>query len=129
MAQIKPTVQLRIYKGSEKTFKVKNGENVCINENQKVTLTYDTLEWKNYFKYIGASGFGIIEVEKCFDNEGNEVDIPKEVADFVANVFVTPEAELTPDQKRIADLEAKIEALTKASKPAKEEKQAKEPTK
>lgn len=107
--KIKPTFQLRIYKGSEKMF---NGSGKCLNENQKVTLVYDTLEWKNYFKYIGASGFGIIEVEKCFNGE-NEIETPKEIAEFISKVFLTPEKELTTDQKRIADLEAKLESLTK----------------
>lgn len=119
----KPVVQLRIYKGSEKAF---NGKGEVLNENQKVTLTYNTLEWNNYFKYIAASGFGIIEVEACYVNE-KEVEVSDEIQSFIDNVFKTPEKELTADQKRIADLEAKIDALSK--KEAKEPKAPKAETK
>lgn len=101
MAQIKPTVQLRVYKGVEKAF---NAKGECLNENQKVTLTYNTLEWKNFFTYVGASGFGIIEVEACYEGE-NKIDTPQEIADFVANVFKAPEKELTDEQKQIAELQ------------------------
>ena len=44
-------------------------------------------------------------------------DITKEILEEVKNIFKKKETELTPDQKRIADLEAKIEALTKKEKP------------
>lgn len=117
----KPFVKLRIYKGKEK---LTNSKQVVVNENQLVTLQWNTLEWANYFKFISSAGFGMIEVEKCFDEKGeSEIDTPEEITNFVANVFKTPEKELTPDQKRIADLEAKIDALTSDKKPkAKEEK-------
>lgn len=119
---IKPIVQLRIYKGAEKVF---NGAGKCLNENQKVTLLYNSLEWNNYFKYVQASGFGIIELEACYIDE-KQIETPKEIADFVANVFKTPEKELTADQKRIADLEAKIGVLTKKEPKEKAPKEAKE---
>ena len=106
---IKPIVQLRIYKGAEKAF---NGAGKCLNENQKVTLLYNSLEWNNYFRYVQASGFGIIELEACYIDE-KQIETPKEISDFVANVFKTPEKELTAGQKQIIEMQKQIDALTK----------------
>lgn len=126
----KPYVKLRIYKGSEK---LTNSKGVVVNENQLVSLQWNTLEWSNYFKYISGAGFGIIEVEKCYDEAGDkEIETPEEITNFVANVFKTTEKELTPEQKQILDLQKqneemskKMDAILKANKAPKAPKETK----
>lgn len=111
----KPIVHLRVYKGLQ-LFYDANGK--VMNPNQLVKLTHDTIEWKNFLKNVQSLGFNSIKVEKMLNGTTlEEIEIPKEIEVEVADVFKKKEVELTADQKRIADLEAKIEALTKKEKP------------
>ncbi len=107
----KPIVHLRVYKGLQ-LFYDANGK--VMNPNQIVKLTHDTIEWKNFIKNLTSLGFNSIKVEKLLSGDTlEEIKISKEISEEVENIFKKKETELTPDQKRIADLEAKIEALTK----------------
>ncbi|HQZ51028.1 MAG TPA: hypothetical protein PLF17_10915 [Chitinophagaceae bacterium] len=107
----KPIVHLRVYKGLQ-LFYDANGK--VMNPNQIVKLTHDTIEWKNFMKNVQSLGFSSIKVEKMLEGTTlEEIEISKQVEEEVANVFKKKEVELTADQKRIADLEAKLEALTK----------------
>lgn len=111
----KPIVHLRVYKGLQ-LFYDANGK--VMNPNQVVKLTHDTIEWKNFIKNLPGLGFNSIKVEKMLSGDDfKEIEISKEIVEEVENIFKKKETELTPDQKRIADLEAKIEALTKKEKP------------
>lgn len=115
----KPIVHLRIFKGQELLY---DGVGNLKTPSQIVKITHDTVEWKNFLKNLTASGYGMAKVEKVLqeaDGKFDEVLIPSEIVKEVENVFKAPEKELTPDQKRIADLEAKLETMTKGNKPQK----------
>lgn len=115
----KPIVHLRIYKGHEMLY---DGAGNVKNPNQIVKLTHDTVEWKNFLRNLPASGYSMAKVERILqevDGEYKDVPTSTEILKEVENIFKAPEKELTPEQKRIADLEAKIDALTKGSKPTK----------
>lgn len=108
----KKVVHLRVYKGNGKDLSLSYDENQNVkNENILVKLTHNTLEWNNYLKHIRVNGFVKAKVEKVLQ-DGKEVstkDIAKEVENAINPV---EKKELTYDQKRIADLEAKIDALS-----------------
>lgn len=118
----KPVVKLRIFRGSQMSYD-KNGN--VQNENQLVTLIHDTVEWANYLKRLTSNQFLEVMVEKVFycDKEKNkdgffedkisEVDQETidEIKQEVKDALKAPEKELTPQERRIAELEAKLEAF------------------
>jgi len=115
-------IHLRIFKGPKMAYDEKGNS---INENHLVHLAYDTAEYKKYLSLLPANGIIKAEVEKVLDlnkvNEGKEksdADYYKSVDDFEdiqaeIDAIMNPEGvvELTPDQKRIQELEAKVNAL------------------
>lgn len=129
----KPTVRLRVYSGTKMSYDV-NGK--VQNENQKVTFTHDTVQWKNYLNNLKANGFCKVDVEAAFYNEltkdegGYFVDNPtpceSEVVEAikkeVERAFEDKAVELTPEQKKIAELEMAIKALQNGSAKMKETK-------
>jgi len=113
-----PTIHLYIYKGKKGIKGVAKGEDgKIINDNHPL----DTMEWNNWLKQVIPSGIikidvlGIAKIKK--DSNGNyeshsyedvSEEIKKKVADsLIAKVNIN----LTPEQKKIAELEAKIDAL------------------
>ena len=111
----KPVVHLRVYKGLQ-LFYDANGK--VMNPNQLVKLTHDTIEWKNFIKNLSGLGFNSVKVEKMLSGDTfEEIEISNEIVDEVANIFKPKEVEMSADQKRIADLEAMVKALTKKEKP------------
>ena len=111
---MKKVIWLRIYRGTE-ILKKENGE--VKNENSKVALTHNTLEWSLFLKSLPANPFCKVDVEKAFElKEGKYVEcdiddsIKKEV-EFAHKGDQT--VKLNADQQRIADLEAKLEAFMK----------------
>lgn len=106
---------------------------VLYDENQKlisdsapVQLIYGTSEWSRFFENRVLNGVSKAVVDKAFDLEKFNKDIPVEdlgryeeldeedKAELQAEVdayFKAPEVELTPDQKKIKELEEKIEKL------------------
>lgn len=110
MSETKPTVQLRAYKTLGLGNKVVKDEDGKIqNENQEIALIYGNLEWNNYLKYLGVHGFIRVDVEKVTPEDDKlKEKISKEVSEALNPKEVV---ELTPEQKKIAELEAKIEAL------------------
>jgi len=111
----KPIVHLRVYKGLQ-LFYDANGK--VMNPNQIVKITHDTIEWKNFIKNLPSLGFNSIKVEKLLSGDTlQEIEISKEISEEVENIFKKKEVEMTDDQKKIAALEAKIDALTKKEEP------------
>lgn len=112
------SVHLRVYRGKAMTY---NATGESTNENHIVKLEYNTAEYKRFLSMLRANGFIKADVEKVLDlttkDQNGNYD---EVSDFEAiqkevDSALNPdgiEKELTADQKRIAALEAKIEALT-----------------
>jgi len=102
------TVHLRVFKGTE-ILKRANGE--VSNENQGVKLPYETFEWRNFMDNLINLGFCKVEVERILV-DGKEDNSEKHKIQAQVDAKMKPAAvELTPDQKRIAELEAKIEKL------------------
>lgn len=118
----KPTVRLRVYKGQKMSYDEKG---VAQNENQKVTLKHDTIEWKNYLVNLKANGFIKVDVEDVVyvDSKKNDAGFFEDVETLceeslvnsikkeVKQAFEEKKVELTDEQRRIAELEAKLEAL------------------
>ncbi len=135
----KPVVKLRVYRGREVNY---DANRKIKNENQLVSLEYNTKQWSLFMKNLPLNGYCKVEVEKVFktiqteskDKEGKKViaksyepieDIAiydKEVQEAFNPVV---EVAKTPEQKQIAELSAKVEAMTngkKETKPKKEKK-------
>ena len=124
---MKKVVHLRVFKGT-KILKDENGK--VENENQKVSLTYGSLEWKNYLKHLIANGFCKVEVEKLFelkDSEYVKCEIPEYIKEEVLLAHKGDQkVKLTPEQQKIADLEAKLEAFMNKGNEVDEEKELKD---
>ncbi|WP_299116921.1 hypothetical protein [uncultured Winogradskyella sp.] len=124
----KPIVHLRVYKSNGMGNKVSYDENRKVqNENTLVKLQHNSLEWTNYLKNIRFLGYIKVDVEGAYlideanleDPKTTEVkgDVLKSITVEVEQAFSgNKEVELTPEQKKIAELEAKIEALSKPKK-------------
>jgi len=114
---MKKVVHLRVFKG-KKILKDENGK--VENENNKVSLTYETLEWRNYLKRLIANGFCKVEVEKLFELKGEkyvECEVPKKIKDEVLLAHKGDQTvKLTPEQKEIAELKAQMAELLAISK-------------
>ena len=115
---MKKVVHLRIYLGRE-ILKRENGQ--VSNQNQIVSLIYETLEWKNYLKNIKGIGICRIEVEKVLEHDGENFvvleEIPQSIKDEVkAAHSLVEKPDLTPEQKEIAELKAQMAELLKANK-------------
>lgn len=127
MSNQKLCVHLRVYRGKELTY---NKDGQSTNENHLVKLEYQTSEYKRFLSHLRPNGFIKAEVEAVLDlsktNEGkkkDEIGYYQKVDDvsvFQKEVELalnhTGETKLTPDQERIAALEAKLDALTGGKK-------------
>lgn len=108
-------IKLQAYKG-KKTYD-ENG-NVA-STNQKLTLIYGSKESESFLRHCKLIGFTDLEVKGIFvDGEQDDTHLDEVKAEFSA-VFQDKPVALTPDQKRIAELEAKLEALIAGGKPPK----------
>lgn len=129
----KPQVRLRVYKGQKMSYD-ENGRPQ--NENQKVTLVHDTAQWKNYLKTLRANRFIKVDVEEVFyaesvKNEDGffkdniteaEKDLIETIEQEVKDAFELKTDTRTPEQIKIAELEAKINALSNGSAKVKDTK-------
>lgn len=110
-SQTKPIIHLRITVG--KPLFDESGK--ITNENHVVKIPHDTERWSNYLSQLPNMGLGKVEVEKVTQFNGQSYEDKPDLIESVSKELIksmTPKsAELTPDQKRIAELEAKLEAL------------------
>lgn len=117
MAQ-KRIVHLRVYRGERLSYDAKGNVQ---NETQLIKGWEDSVEYKNTLRFLRTNGFCHVEVEAVFQPEGGDykkVEAPEIVAEVKAAFNDKPQQELSPSEKRIADLEAKLEKLTaQQSKP------------
>ncbi len=112
MSKEKPIVHLRVYLASGNGNTVSYDANKkVLNENILVKLVHDTLEWYNYLKHLKVNGFVKCTVENVLQNK-KKIDSAKFQKE-VDKAFEPIKHELTPEQKKIAELEAKIEELAK----------------
>lgn len=115
----KPVVHLRVYRSKNGSREISyNADGSIQNENSLVKEIYNTLEWKNYLRHIGVHGFIKVVVEKVMLNGESQPTeaIQKEVDEAMNPTANVP---LTPEQKRIAELEAKLDALVNGNQPKK----------
>ncbi|MDV4026230.1 hypothetical protein CMT52_18010 [Elizabethkingia anophelis] len=97
-----------------------------ISKSAPVQLIYGSNEWDRFFDNRVLNGISKATVEKAFDLEKPNKDIPVEsleryeelnekeivlLQDEVDSYFKALEAELTPDQKKIKELEEKLEQI------------------
>lgn len=119
--QIK-TVALEVYRGERKFDE--NGK--YIGEKQEVTFTYGDTEWAKHIGRLKNLGINSVEVVKAYGKgewkgEGldkkmvfPEIEVSDELKKEVQSLFnPQPKTELTPEQKEIAELKARLDALTK----------------
>ena len=112
MAVKKPTVSLRVYKGSEVYY---DKEGNVVNENQIITLEHNTLSWRLFLQHITRHGYVLVEVERAYFSELKdgeekieEVKELKSSQNEVEKAFnPADDVVLTPEQLRIQELEAK----------------------
>lgn len=99
----------------------RDSEGKSIDEVINVKIEHNTLEWSNYLKNIRHLGFvkpsGKVEVIGATilndkkERVSAEDDVVSAIKAEVLKATQDPDKELTPEQKRIAELEAKIELL------------------
>lgn len=120
MNRTKLAVHLLVFYG-----KVLYDENKkLISKNSPVQLIYGSNEWDRFFENRVLNGISKATVEKAFDLDKPNKDVPVEsldryeelnekeitlLQDEVDNYFKAPEAELTPEQIKIKELEEKLE--------------------
>lgn len=120
MTKKRTIVHLMTVKGEP----LKNESGQYVNEVVTVKTEYQSLDWVNFMKTLQLMGYGKVEVSKVvylrdkFDGQDTPVEsdvfdaIAKEVKSYFKPEAVKP---LTDDQKRIAELEAKLELLLKVA--------------
>jgi hypothetical protein len=108
---------LKIFRGNEILYKA---DGTPSNENQIVKLLHGTLECSNYLKYLRGSGLCKVEVVRLQEQVGNEfrdIEIPDELREEVRLAHEgSDEVVLTDEQKRIKELEEKLNSLTEMMK-------------
>lgn len=132
-------VELRVYKGKVLTYDI--NQNIT-NENQKLTFDYGTIQFPKNIANLRSMGFCVVELKALYlnGNSVEEFEINKQKVSFdsikteIENIFnAVPKVELTPEQKKIAELEKTVEELkqlaqakpTKEVKPTKKEEETK----
>ena len=124
----KPAISLRVYRGKQMSY---DAQGNVQNENQLIKLTHDTKEWTNFMKNLITNGYLKVDVadvklvEKKKDEDGffrdviTQYDDKEMIMKEVAMVFKAQTTKpLTPAEKRIAELEAKINKLLAQSEEA-----------
>lgn len=113
MSNNKLAVTLDLYYG-EVTY---NAKQEVTSRKEPVTIIKGLPEWDNFLKHFQANGItkvdvvSAVELAKDGEKEVEKLDtLQKEVDSY----FEAKKVELTPEQKRIKELEEKVEALTSA---------------
>ena len=116
-------VTLHVYKGKRISL---NEDGSIQNINQTVKLTHGVKEWFNYLKNLHIHGYCKVDVDKIVEistaKKGHEVS-DEEIRDEVLNSFEgNKSTQLTPEQIKIAELEAKLDLLVDSNKSSKKGK-------
>ena len=124
-------LKLRLYYGKQ----MYDSKGNVVTRNEGVSIQYDTLEYMNFMKHLIANGVSMVKVEKAYNldetNDKESVESPnryKEIEDIseyendIKKYLEVPEKDLTPEQKRIKDLEEKLESLLQNQPEPKEHK-------
>jgi len=107
----KKIVALKVYKGVEM---LQKPDGSIHNETQYIKTEHGTNEWACLMKFLNSSGYCKVVVEDVYFMDGTKLDsseitpIKKEVKEaFTFNTI----QDLTPEQKKIQELEAKLNSL------------------
>ncbi|MGV2452442.1 UNVERIFIED_CONTAM: hypothetical protein POZ17_19720 [Ralstonia mannitolilytica] len=124
-------LKLRLYYGKQ----MYDSKGNVVTRNEGISIQYDTLEYMNFMKHLIANGVSSVKVEKAYnldeanDNESvqspnryKEIENVSEYENDINKYLEVPEKELTPEQKRIKDLEEKLESLLQNQPEPKEHK-------
>ncbi|WP_288373964.1 hypothetical protein [uncultured Chryseobacterium sp.] len=124
-------LKLRLYYGKQ----MYDSKGNVLTKNEGVSIQYDTLEYMNFMKHLLANGVSMVKVEKAYNldekNDKESVESPnryKEIEDIseyekdIKKYLEFPEKDLTPEQKRIKDLEERIDSLLQNQPEPKEPK-------
>lgn len=119
----KPIVKIRVYRGSEMNY---DASGKVKNENFLISVEHGTNLWKLTMKNLRLNGYCKVDVDSVWDLNKNGDYIEREdtgvIKKEVKNTFEFEKViKLTPDQERIAKLEAMIEKLTKGQEDEVEE--------
>lgn len=118
MAGKKPIVKIRVYRGVELNY---DASGKVKNENFVISMEHGSKIWELFKNNIKLNGYCKVELESVWNNKSEGVyeevknveNYKVELKDaFDSNIKV----ELTEDQKRIAELESKLEAFMNAGK-------------
>lgn len=118
----KPIIRVRAFRGTELNYDA-NGK--IKNENNTIAYEYGSKLWDLFLKNIKLNGYCKVNVESVKelikDAEYKTIEDISKFEKEVQDAFVgTVVEKLTPDQKRIAELEAKLELLINANSTEKE---------
>ena len=88
-------------------------------------LTYGSLSWNNYLKTAVNIGITEIEVKSVYSSpigggKGEYIDIDESIIEEVAAIFKPKLADLTPEQREIAELKAQMKELLEGKSAKKE---------
>ena len=114
--KVKQIVILKVFKGEKISF---NEDRSIQNDSQLIKTEHGTNEWKCLMMTLLASGYCRVEVLRVnnldvdFSEVENKTTYKKEVESFLNPL---EKVELTPDQKRIEELESKLEAFMAGNK-------------
>jgi hypothetical protein len=113
----KPILKLRTYRGKDLNYDALGN---IKNENNLVSLTHNSRNWVLFMKNLPLNGFCKVTVESGWSErkEGgyDEITDLKAYDDEVQEAFNgSEESKLTPEQKKIAELEAKLEKFMNAN--------------
>lgn len=114
----KPVIKLRVYRGTELNY---DAERNVKNENHLISIEHNSRMWVLFKKNVLLNGYCKVDVESAFyENEKGEYDEIKDISIFnneIKEVFTDKaNVKVSPQEVRIAELEAKLEALMNASK-------------
>lgn len=125
----KPVIKLRVYRGTELNYD--ENRNVK-NENHLVSIEHNSRMWVLFKKNVLLNGYCKVSVDSAFvKNEKGDYDEVKDLSVFeneIKEAFTDKaNVKISPQEARIAELEAKLDALINGSKkePKKEVKEEK----
>jgi hypothetical protein len=107
----KKIVALKVYKGVEM---LQKPDGSVHNETQYIRTEHGTNEWGCLMKFLNSSGYCKVVVEDVYLLDGEkpdsyEIDLIKKEVEGAFSFNTTQE--LTPEQKKIQELEAKLNSL------------------
>jgi hypothetical protein len=101
-------VHLQALKGAE----VFNAKQNLVTPNDKFKVTYGSKEWENVLSRAKSFGYTEIKVLSVVDKTGKDkVEDNGLIQKEVNEAMTSEEKQLTPEQKEIAELKARLEAM------------------